>query len=360
MAETVTRKVIREEVAAELRLRFPGTISGSAGTSATMVEASDLFSEAQAPLAAYLVREDTALTTRRITSFTPGTGAMTLNRSGITDGAGAIYLILTPLDWNRAINLALRSQYFTDRLYITPVADQSLYSLPGDFIASGAVTTEALDTTETDIDVDQTAPFQRADIIRIDQEQMLVTAVETNRLIVIRGYSATTKATHATGAAVFLSEAHWLQTVGQVERVFFQHISSDGRVSERAAPAYSLIQDANAVQLLLAALPETLDGVSVVVEGRHFYEELTTETATTTCPRPLLKAAAKVEALRMIWATMGEAEAKQLFGQEMLKAEQELVDQKRRWVRQAEPAPLAVRESYQGPEFAISPRALGW
>ena len=60
--------------------------------------------------------------------------------------------------------------------------------------ASGA--NEAIDNSETAIDVDDGDFFKRGDLIRIDDEIMEVTSISTNTLTVIRGTHGSTKASH--------------------------------------------------------------------------------------------------------------------------------------------------------------------
>ena len=60
--------------------------------------------------------------------------------------------------------------------------------------SSGA--NEAIDASETGIDVDDGDFFKRGDLIRIDDEIMEVTAISTNTLTVIRGTHGSTKASH--------------------------------------------------------------------------------------------------------------------------------------------------------------------
>jgi hypothetical protein len=61
---------------------------------------------------------------------------------------------------------------------------------------------EALDNSETDVDVDTGTVFRVGDIIMIEDEVMLVTAISTNTLTVTRGYGSSTAATHADNTAI--------------------------------------------------------------------------------------------------------------------------------------------------------------
>lgn len=65
---------------------------------------------------------------------------------------------------------------------------------------------EDLDVSETGVDLassTQAGWFTAGDVITVDSEQMLVSAVSGATLTVTRGYNGTTAATHVTGTAVF-------------------------------------------------------------------------------------------------------------------------------------------------------------
>ena len=61
---------------------------------------------------------------------------------------------------------------------------------------------EALDSSETGVDVDDGDYFEVGDYIRIEDEIMEVTAISTNTLTVIRGVQGSTKASHSDDTAV--------------------------------------------------------------------------------------------------------------------------------------------------------------
>ena len=62
---------------------------------------------------------------------------------------------------------------------------------------------EALDNSETAIDVDSGSVFAVNDTIRVDDEHMKITAISTNTLTVERGHFSSTKATHSDNAPVY-------------------------------------------------------------------------------------------------------------------------------------------------------------
>ena len=278
MAETTSKATLIEAVSDDLSLRYRGTISGASGTDVTLVELSDIFTEALAPLAAYVCNVADPTLYRRIVDFDDLTGACVVNRAGLSDSAADVYLILTPTKWREACNQALRALYFTDRVTVAFVDGENLYDLQ--------------------------------------------------------------------------AAAPWIHIREQIEAIRFRWVSG-GITREDAAPAYELIQDANAVSILFHWTPANVEDLEIIVEGRHFYEALATEAATTTCPAQLAKARLKVEALRKCYSVMGEQEAKLFFKDEMTRAESELVDVKKQLVPQSQSAPVHAFRQQPGPEFAL-------
>ena len=69
-------------------------------------------------------------------------------------------------------------------------------------VTSSATTSEALDTSETGVDVSSGAAFSPGQTILIDTEQMYISSIATNTLTVVRAANGTTAATHSTSAAI--------------------------------------------------------------------------------------------------------------------------------------------------------------
>ena len=61
---------------------------------------------------------------------------------------------------------------------------------------------EALDSSETGVDVDDGSVFAVNDTIRIDSEEMLITSISSNTLTVTRGQNGTSAATHSDNASI--------------------------------------------------------------------------------------------------------------------------------------------------------------
>lgn len=84
---------------------------------------------------------------------------------------------------------------------------------------STATVAEALDASETGIDVSSGAAFAVGQTILIDSEQMYISAIATNTLTVTRGVNGTAAATHLLGAVIdvytypIISEACLLQAM---------------------------------------------------------------------------------------------------------------------------------------------------
>ncbi len=85
----------------------------------------------------------------------------------------------------------------------------------GAFAASGELLDEATDinNTQTTFVVDDATPFVPGDVIRLDQERMLVTArnESTEVLTVERGHSNDAKAAHDNNVAIFLEGVDWVE-----------------------------------------------------------------------------------------------------------------------------------------------------
>lgn len=89
---------------------------------------------------------------------------------------------------------------------------------------SSATLSEALDTSETGVDVSSGTAFQVGQTILIDSEQMTITTISTNTLTVARGVNGTTAASHLTGLSIdvyqypIVSEAAAIQSARILKR----------------------------------------------------------------------------------------------------------------------------------------------
>jgi hypothetical protein len=72
------------------------------------------------------------------------------------------------------------------------------------WVDSDGLLDEALDTSETGVDVDDGSLFAIGNIILIDSEQMKITGISTDTLTVTRAYNGTTAAAHTSGAVIYL------------------------------------------------------------------------------------------------------------------------------------------------------------
>jgi hypothetical protein len=64
---------------------------------------------------------------------------------------------------------------------------------------------EALDNSETDVDVDDGGYFSPGDVIKVDNELMFVASIATNTLTVVRGYGDTSAAAHDDDSTVTIA-----------------------------------------------------------------------------------------------------------------------------------------------------------
>lgn len=86
----------------------------------------------------------------------------------------------------------------------------------GDFAASGELLDEAADINDTQphFTVDDTTTFVPGDVIRLDEEWMLVTAVDGSApgvLTVQRGYENTPRAAHGNNVVINLLDVNWIE-----------------------------------------------------------------------------------------------------------------------------------------------------
>tara|TARA_R110000824_G_scaffold393933_1_gene593399 strand:+ start:17 stop:2527 length:2511 start_codon:yes stop_codon:yes gene_type:complete len=86
---------------------------------------------------------------------------------------------------------------------------------------------EALDNSETAIDVDSGSVFVVGDTIRVDNEQMLITAISTNTLTVTRAYLSTSAVTHLDNAPVY-STSLTTATGGNPEIDYYMYYPGTG------------------------------------------------------------------------------------------------------------------------------------
>jgi hypothetical protein len=110
--------------------------------------------------------------------------------------------------------------------------DLTAYQKTENYTDSTANTDEAVDIIETAIDVTDGSVFGYGDIIKIDDEKMLVTNISSNTLTVKRGFLGTTTATHNTGVDVYIgvewSEAkQWLYSSGENSILLYEANSTD-------------------------------------------------------------------------------------------------------------------------------------
>tara|TARA_A100001391_G_scaffold138412_1_gene96787 strand:- start:1416 stop:2600 length:1185 start_codon:yes stop_codon:yes gene_type:complete len=112
-----------------------------------------------------------------------------------------------------ADNTGLVTVLFKDGQDLTP------YKKTENYTDSTANTDEAVDIIETAIDVTDGGQFSYGDIIKIDDEKMLVTNISSNTITVERGFLDTTTATHSTATDIYIGvswteENQWLYNSG--------------------------------------------------------------------------------------------------------------------------------------------------
>ena len=106
--------------------------------------------------------------------------------------------------------------------------DLTPYNKVESYSDSSANTDEAVDIIETAIDVTDASVFGYGDIIKIDNEKMLVTNISSNTLTVKRGFLGTTTATHNTATDVYIGvewsePKQWLYSDGNDSVLLYEN-----------------------------------------------------------------------------------------------------------------------------------------
>jgi len=154
----------------------------------------------------------------------------------------------------------------------------------------------------------------------------------------------------------------WLLTKGQVQRVGFIYTnpSEVNAVEEYAAPAYRWQETADALSIVLGSLPADCTNTKLVVTARRYYAILAADTNTTTCPLPLIRAAAKKAIIQELWHRMDGGRAKQMFGMEMAITEKDLAAARVTWRQNIVLRDPNMEEAYRGPEVPVDQGDWDW
>jgi len=296
---------------------------------------------------AWIFRPDAANASdyvRRLSSFTVATGVFTHDGPDYTDTTftSESYMIVSlwppmttvweSFSWQLAVNLTLAKLQMVVRdgssMGTGGEGGKSLFSLTNlsgvteerqirnvyRRYAAGTsdlsiTLAEPLDSSETGVDVSDGAAVEVDEVIRIDDEDMLVTAISSNTLTVVRGYFGTTAATHSSGAA--------MERVNYTERDTSKHL---GRWKFR-----SNLDSGGVIAYALDVYPAVGENEQLVVEYLKPFSSLSTPSSTTECPLDLVARGTIYEAYK---AAVGRSQA--YLGQ-MQQAEVEWLKELNTW-----------------------------
>ena len=154
----------------------------------------------------------------------------------------------------------------------------------------------------------------------------------------------------------------WLLTKAQVQRVGFVYTDPDNAssVEEGAAPAYRWQESGDSLSIVLGAFPADCTNTKLVVTARRYYATLAADANTTTCPLPLIRAAAKKAILQEIWHKLDGGKAKQMFGMEMVLTERDLASARVTWRQNIVLRDPSMEEVYRGPEVPVDQNEWDW
>ena len=141
------------------------------------------------------------------------------------DGKRQIY------GWNQLFTHSSNELYEADNTGLVTILfkdgqDLTPYQKTENYTDSTTNTNEAVDVIETAIDVVDGSVFAYGDIIKIDDEKMLITNISSNTITVERGFLGTTTATHSTSTDVYIGvtwteENQWLYNEGCDSLLFY-------------------------------------------------------------------------------------------------------------------------------------------
>lgn len=176
------------------------SISYSQADNTLLLDVADAASESAAQsgqFGAVRVKNNGYVTANAIFAYTKYT-----SESDTSEAVEYVHYLLAPeeeivLPASRAIIATTNEQYDG-----TPITAQAPASAMKIVVPDSEQLNEALDTSETDVDVDDGNYFLVGDLLRIDNEIMEVVSISGNTLEVIRGSHGSTKAAHLANASL--------------------------------------------------------------------------------------------------------------------------------------------------------------
>lgn len=151
----------------------------------------------------------------------------------------------------------------------------------------------------------------------------------------------------------------WVTNRSQLLDVIFRKEEST-KFREYKAPSFEVQTDDDVVTLRLIHVPLDLTDWSLIVRLRKYYDELTTESSTTTIPYPLASRLARVAIYKRLRKQYGSEFVKKIFGWEAVEAEREY-----QAMKQEHEPPIQVTSLYQdfewdGPDFPLDYIKPSW
>jgi hypothetical protein len=176
------------------------SISYSQADNTLLLDVADAVSESAAQsgqFGAVRVKNNGYVTANAIFAYTKYTG-----ETDTSEAVEYVHYLLAPeeeiiLPASRAIIATTNEQYDG-----TPITAQAPAAAMKIVVPDSEQLNEALDTSETDVDVDDGNYFLVGDLLRIDDEIMEVVSISSNTLTVVRGSHGSTKASHLANASL--------------------------------------------------------------------------------------------------------------------------------------------------------------
>ncbi len=200
-----------------------------------------------------------------------------------------------------ADNTGLVEVLFKDGQDLTP------YQKTENYTDSTTNTNEELDVIETQIDVGDGSVFAYGDIIKIDNEKMLITNIGGNTITVERGFLGTTTATHTTNTDIYIGvtwteENQWLYNAGCDALLFYANSIDPNNLAMESGSDYQEFMN-NQLYRASMELNNMLDGRFPNPIPKAFIHSDTPSTDTAEYDAIIVKLTCYIAAVNMLRAS---------------------------------------------------------
>jgi len=141
----------------------------------------------------------------------------------------------------------------------------------------------------------------------------------------------------------------WLKNSGQLLEMLYRQTIATKKLTQRTAVEFDwddiVESGAQKLMIYLWDVPSDVTSIVLQVRGKHYYDALATDTTDTTCPQPLIVAAAKMRVIKRLPERIKEA-----FVGKLISAQQDLAEARLQFLPLSLDKPLSRRNYWRGPE----------